>query len=457
MSRATKYLTAAKFVGGVYLARAQIAYWARVRRDLFSRLIYPADRTDPYEIYELMRARGPLLPTRLGNYSTTSHRLSSEVLRSRNFGVSPADGGEDLIHQDLLDLSLLTLNPPDHTRIRRLAAPAFTPRRMTGFRPLVDQAIHRLLDRCEQDREFDLMAAFASPLPIAVMTRLLGLPDDPARFRRLGSTIAQGLDGIWSLKQAKVLSQADAELRDTFADLLSRRAEDPGDDLVSALVQQQGAALNKHELAALVRLLLLAGFETTVNAIGNGMRWLLADREQWELLVADPSRAEAVAEEVLRFDPPVQQTVRVAHADVELGGVTIAKNQWVLPTTGYHLTARFGMSGGLWSSNHTGLDFAAPSGTPIVAVADGTITKTGYDGSYGNKTVETLKDGTEIWYCHQSVFSVQPGDRIRGGHRIGSIGATGNVTGPHLHLEVRPGGGDPVDPYNALVHQGLKP
>jgi len=135
----------------------------------------------------------------------------------------------------------------------------------------------------------------------------------------------------------------------------------------------------------------------------------------------------------------------------------IARNRWVLPTSGYHLTARFGMSGGLWSSNHTGLDFAAPSGTPIVAVADGTITKTGYDGSYGNKTVETLKDGTEIWYCHQSAFSVQPGDRIRGGHRIGSIGATGNVTGPHLHLEVRPGGGDPVDPYNALVHQGLKP
>ena len=330
MSRATKYLTAAKFVGGVYLSRAQVAYWARVRGDLFSRLVYPADRTDPYEIYELMRARGPLLPTRLGNYSTTSHRLSSEVLRSRNYGVSPADGGQDYVHQDMLDLSLLTLNPPDHTRIRRLAAPAFTPRRMTGYSTLVDQAIHRLLDRCEQDREFDLMAGFASPLPIAVMTRLLGLPDDTTRFRRLGSTIAQALDGIWSLRQAKVLSQAVAELRDTFADLISRRADDPGDDLVSALVQQQGAALTEDELAALVRLLLIAGFETTVNAIGNGMRWLLADREQWELLVADPGRADAVAEEVLRFDPPVQQTVRVAHADVELGGVTIAKNQWVV-------------------------------------------------------------------------------------------------------------------------------
>jgi murein DD-endopeptidase MepM/ murein hydrolase activator NlpD len=135
----------------------------------------------------------------------------------------------------------------------------------------------------------------------------------------------------------------------------------------------------------------------------------------------------------------------------------IARNRWVLPTTRYHLTARFGMSGALWSSNHTGLDFAAPSGTPIVAVADGTITKTGYDGSYGNKTVETLKDGTEIWYCHQSAIFVRTGDRIRGGHRIGSIGSTGNVTGPHLHLEVRPGGGDPVDPYSALVHQGLRP
>ena len=83
----------------------------------------------------------------------------------------------------------------------------------------------------------------------------------------------------------------------------------------------------------------------------------------------------------------------------------------MLPTTGYHLTARFGMSGGLWSSNHTGLDFAAPSGTPIVAVANGTITETGYDGAYGNKTVETLEDGTEIWYCHQSAIGVHAGDR----------------------------------------------
>ncbi len=135
----------------------------------------------------------------------------------------------------------------------------------------------------------------------------------------------------------------------------------------------------------------------------------------------------------------------------------IKLNQWFLPTSGYHLTARFGSAGGLWANNHTGLDFAAPTGTPIVAVANGTITSTGYDGSYGNKTVETLYDGTELWYAHQSAIDVHVGDAVRGGQTIGNIGSTGNTTGPHVHLEVRPGGGDPVDPYTALVYHGLHP
>ena len=85
------------------------------------------------------------------------------------------------------------------------------------------------------------------------------------------------------------------------------------------------------------------------------------------------------------------------------------------------------MAGGLWVSNHTGLDFAAPTGTPIVAVATGTITETGWAGSYGNRTIETLKDGTEIWYAHQSVISVHEGEAVRGGQQIGNIGSTGNT------------------------------
>ena len=228
MTTATKAVQAARFLGGMYRERARVLYWAHVRGDLFSRLVLPNHHTDPYQIYEEMRAKGAMLPTRLGNYSTTSHRLCNEVLRNRRFGVRPEDGSEDLANQAGLDLSLLELNPPDHTRIRRLAAPAFTPRRMAGYVELVDQAIQRLLDQCEREREFDLMTSFASPLPIAVVTHLLGLPNEPERFRRLGSTIARALDGIWSLGQARTLAAADAELRTTFSELLVRRAVEPG-------------------------------------------------------------------------------------------------------------------------------------------------------------------------------------------------------------------------------------
>lgn len=131
-------------------------------------------------------------------------------------------------------------------------------------------------------------------------------------------------------------------------------------------------------------------------------------------------------------------------------------NQWVLPLSGYHLTATFGEYG-LWSHYHTGLDFAAPSGTSIRAIANGVITEVGYDGAYGNKTVLTLDDGTELWFCHQTSFLVSEGQEVRAGEVIGTVGSTGNVTGPHLHLEVRPGAGDPVDPYDAMVVHGVTP
>lgn len=132
-------------------------------------------------------------------------------------------------------------------------------------------------------------------------------------------------------------------------------------------------------------------------------------------------------------------------------------NQWVLPVAGYRITATFGEISYLWSSVHTGLDFAAPSGTPIVSAAHGTVTEATYDGAYGYKTVVTLDDGTELWYGHQTSLIVGVGDEVNPGELIGYVGSTGNVTGPHLHLEVRPGGGDPVDPYAALVAHGVTP
>jgi murein DD-endopeptidase MepM/ murein hydrolase activator NlpD len=142
---------------------------------------------------------------------------------------------------------------------------------------------------------------------------------------------------------------------------------------------------------------------------------------------------------------------------VEQSAEEVKANQWVLPVTGYHLTARFGQRSGLWSTVHTGLDFAGPSGSTIVAVAGGTVVSADYEGAYGNRTVIRLDDGTEIWYCHQSRFGVKVGDQVGPGDVIGYTGSTGNVTGPHLHLEVHPGGGPAVDPYTALIAHDVTP
>ena len=142
--------------------------------------------------------------------------------------------------------------------------------------------------------------------------------------------------------------------------------------------------------------------------------------------------------------------------EAEKQAAKIKENKWVLPLAVYQITATFGQTG-LWASYHTGLDFNGNTGDPIMAIANGTVTSTGYDGSYGNKTVVTLDDGTEIWFCHQTSIYVSVGDRVTGGEVIGTVGATGHVTGSHLHVEVRPGGGGPVDPFQAFVEHGIVP
>ncbi len=198
----------------------------------------------------------------------------------------------------------------------------------------------------------------------------------------------------------------------------------------------------------------LSGTDAIGFVGGRRERALSRDSERQALEDAADARLKAAAEEQAAERNAELKSLGKA-AEARAG--EIAKNQWHLPTQGYHLTARFGMAGGLWSSNHTGLDFASPTGTPIVAVANGVITETGTAGAYGNRTIETLADGTEIWYCHQNSIGVQVGQSVVGGEQVGEVGSTGNTTGPHLHLEVRPGGGDPVDPYQALVFHGVTP
>ncbi|MFE3490647.1 M23 family metallopeptidase, partial [Streptomyces griseus] len=127
-----------------------------------------------------------------------------------------------------------------------------------------------------------------------------------------------------------------------------------------------------------------------------------------------------------------------------------------LPTSSYTISSTYGQSGAMWSSGqHTGLDFAGSTGAPLKAVHSGTITSAGWSGSYGYRTVLQLDDGTEIWYAHQSSIDVSVGQKVTTGQTIGRMGATGNVTGTHLHLEVRTAGGSAMDPLAWLNSKGL--
>ncbi|MBC2933706.1 peptidoglycan DD-metalloendopeptidase family protein [Nocardioides sp. zg-1228] len=166
----------------------------------------------------------------------------------------------------------------------------------------------------------------------------------------------------------------------------------------------------------------------------------------------DPELVALAEKQVAEYAAKLKEMRQAA----EKQAAKIKENKWVLPLDSYGITATFGQYG-LWASYHTGLDFNANTGDRILSVANGTVTSTGYDGAYGNKTVVTLDDGTEIWYCHQTSIYVSVGDRVNGGEVIGTVGTTGHVTGSHLHLEVRPGGGGPVDPFQAFVEHGIVP
>jgi cytochrome P450 len=228
------------------------------------------------------------------------------------------------------------MNPPDHTRLRRLAAPAFGPQAVATYRHRVERTVGELLDAAGAAGEFDLVSAFAAPLPIAVITDLLGIPDSrSADFARYGMLIGSALDGIRSLRHARQLQAGDAELTQLFEDLFELRRREPRDDILSHLVAAEGDQVTPEEILPLGTLLLVAGFETTVNLIGNGVPALLGNPAQWHALRADPAAmAPKSVEEVPRFDPPVQRTARVALEPLELEGKQVHKGQLVVTLLG---------------------------------------------------------------------------------------------------------------------------
>jgi P450-derived glycosyltransferase activator len=289
---------------------------------------------DPWPVYEKIRERGPVYRSRLGYSAVTSHELCAKVLRDPVFGIRDSKGtlppGQELPIGT--EPSLLELDPPDHGRLRKLVAPAFRPKLLADYRPRIERTAQRLLDQIDMSGRFDLIADFAAPLPITVISELLGIPEDRrGEFARYGALTGQALDGRLNPRQAEELRRAIAALDSLFTELMELRRVDPGDDVISVLVNAvDGERITAGELLATCQLLLIAGFETTVNLIGNGVHRLGRHPDQWDMLRADPNLAGAVVEEVLRFDPPVPMTGRVSQQDTTLGGQRVRADTLVL-------------------------------------------------------------------------------------------------------------------------------
>ena len=328
-ARATQLRRAAGFTTQLYVGRARAVVDTHVRRNEFARLSAVGDR-DPYPIYDRIRAAGPFVTTPSGHLATADHAICKEILRDRRFGVEPEGAAPP---EPALDRSLLTSNPPDHTRLRRLVAPALSARRLADFTVLIEETVGRFLDDAAAAGTWDVMPTLAEPLPVTVINRLLGIPEeDGALLAAYGEALGSAAAGFRSPMHARdVMVAAKAMIR-LFERVIELRRAEPGDDLISTLIASEGDGdfeLRPVELVPVCRMLLIAGFETTVNLLGNAVNALLDHPDQWAALVANPTLAGAAVQESLRFDAPVQRTGRISFDDTEIAGQPIRRGQWV--------------------------------------------------------------------------------------------------------------------------------
>lgn len=226
--------------------------------------------------------------------------------------------------------NMLMVDPPDHTRLRRLVSKAFTPRMIEDLRPRIQQIADELLDKVASRGKMELISEFAYPLPIIVISEMLGIPGHhQARFREWTHKLAQG---ALNPGQANLVQEALQEFIDYIQSLISEKRVRPGNDVISGLLQayDEGDKLNENELLSTIWLLITAGHETTVNLIGNGTLALLQHPEQMQLLREDPALLPAAVEELLRYAGPVMITGRVADEDIEIHGTLIRKGEMVM-------------------------------------------------------------------------------------------------------------------------------
>ena len=309
---------------------------------LFQQILDPANRADPYPLYAEMR-RTPVSRQDDGSYVVSTHaelyrllydsRISSEVLPDpplfrwtghplRDLFVRPIRSRITARHRPFI-----FRDPPDHDLLRRQVMREFAPARVRAMHRKAEQLTHALLDGLRDRTDLDLVDDFSYPLPVTVICELLGVPrEDEPRFQGWATQLATALepDRRTDRENAGRTEEAFTAISDYLRGLIKEKRQAPQDDLLSGLATgHDGERMNDHDLVATAVLLLVAGHETTVNLITNGVLTLLRFPEHLERLRREPAIAPRLIEELLRYEPPVHYRTRLARADIAIGGTTI--------------------------------------------------------------------------------------------------------------------------------------
>ncbi|MEE2703133.1 MAG: cytochrome P450 [Myxococcota bacterium] len=293
----------------------------------------PAFRDDPYPALKRLRESQPVHQAPFGMWRLTRYDDIERLLREVRAGVRRSDGTRPGEESTGGSEFMLQQDPPDHTRLRKLVSKAFTPRAIERWRPRAEAIVEELLDRVEAKGELDVIADLALPVPSTLICEMLGVPvEDRASFTVWTADATHGLAAQMSPPDVvERAAQAAEQLEEYFEDLIQSRRQEPREDLLSDLIraEEAGDRLSRNELLSQSIGLLIAGFETTIGLIGNGVRALIRHPRELEKLRRDPGLIESAVEECLRYDGPIPLTVRILHEDAEFAGVRVPKDAQV--------------------------------------------------------------------------------------------------------------------------------
>jgi cytochrome P450 len=312
---------------------------------LFLRFFEPETRADPYPLYHELRARDPIHRSPVGVWVLTRYSDATTVLRDPRFSVDlrKAKGAwfldNDGIQERLERRSkvMLFADPPDHDRLRSLVNKAFSARVVDSLRARAQEIVDECLDRVATRGHMEVIADLAYPLPVTIIAEMLGVPpEDHERFQHWSRNLTKTLDPLQPPDVYEAIESAAVSFEGYFSALIEEHRSAPRDDLLSALLEAEDAGdrLTHEELITMCVLILIAGHETTVNLIGNGMLALLRHQDQLKRLRDDPTLIAGAVEEFLRYDGTVQLTGRTATADVEVDGTVIREGELSLVLIG---------------------------------------------------------------------------------------------------------------------------